>query len=126
MQVKFQAKGQQQPTYDILGETINGIDLSLFPVGGKFTGDDTTTTAGIYGVERDETTGELLVTLAQASKAYQVRVASHDWVSGDYIDSTLYDAATCYLTPTKMPQGCESFIDTDGFCTVRRVEDELV
>jgi len=124
MQLKFKAVNKA-PQYTIDNETINGIDLSVFPENGKFTGDETTTEAGIFSVER--TDGILYVTLAQSCTAYQTPVPSHDWRgSEDYIDSTEFSNDTCYLNPTAAPDGF-SFINTpDGWSVTLEAEDELV
>ncbi|WP_316348470.1 hypothetical protein [Desulfuromonas acetoxidans] len=117
MKLKFLACGTLCPGYSISGETVNGIDLSIFPQGGQFVGNDETFSAGIFSVERDEA-GELLVTLAQQTKVYHVPVFSHDWEESNFIDSVLYDPAICYCIPTAMPDGCEAIVDMDGACTV--------
>ena len=49
--------------YVISGSVINGIDLSVFPAGAIFRGNDSTDAAGIYNVELID--GELYVTLGQ-------------------------------------------------------------
>lgn len=126
MKLKFLAV-PTAPEYTIEDETINNIDLSVFPEGGQFTGDETTQEAGIYNVERDET-GELIVTLAQSCTGYQVQVPSHDWRGSEaLIDSTEYSNDVCYIIPTAMPEGCETFKTEDEKWSVRKVvTNELV
>ena len=117
MKLKFKAKGINQPDYQISNETINGIDLSQFPAGGKFIGDESTQEAGIYDVTRDEN-GELLVTLAQRGLAYECcpTNGSHDWRgSGELIDSTEYNTYTCYITATSRPDNAVYVKRADGF-----------
>lgn len=129
MKIKFLAKGFAPKSYDINGETINGIDVSLFPQGGTFVGNDVTLAAGIYGVHWDN--GVLHVTLGQMTNAYQFPVASHDWREGEWIDAADYDPAACYVKATN-PQAlvllesgkAEHFQDADGKWTVRMIDAE--
>ena len=117
MKLKFKAKGITQPDYNISNETINGIDLSQFPDGGKFIGDDSTHAAGIYDVTRDEN-GELIVTLAQRGLAYECcpNNGSHDWRgTGELIDSTEYNPSTCYIVATSKPEGAVYVKRAEGF-----------
>jgi len=130
MKIKFKAKGIQQPNYTIVVSTINDIDLSLFPVGGKFIGDEATQAAGIYDVEYVDS--ELHVTLAQTGLAYQCQPTngSHDWVESDWIDATEYDDNTVYILATSKPDNAE-YLKTEAGCTVTlpevgESEDELV
>ena len=122
MKLKFKAINQA-PHYTINNETINGIDLSVFPENGKFVGDETTTEAGIHSVERTE--GILYVTLAQSCTAYQTPVPSHDWRgSGDYIDSADFSNDICYLKPIAAPEGF-SFINTPEGWSVRMPQEVI-
>ena len=116
MKLKFKAKGITQPDYQISNETINGIDLSAFPSGGKFIGDDSTQAAGIYDVTRDEN-GDLLVTLAQRGLAYECcpTNGSHDWVESGWIDAAGYDTEACYITATSRPEGAVYVKRAEGF-----------
>lgn len=128
MKIKFLALPSGVPDeYIISGSVVNGLDLSVFPEGGKFVGDETTREAGIHKVERDET-GELIVTLAQSCTGYQVQVPSHDWrESEELIDSTELSNDVCYIIPTAMPEGCETFKTESGQWSVRKVvTNELV
>jgi len=123
MKLKFNATNQA-PKHTIVNEAINNIDLSVFPEGGKFIGNDETKAAGIYAVESSD--GELYVTLAQSCTAYQIPVASHDWrESTEYVDSADFSNDICYINPIAMPEDCETFKTDDGW-SVRRIENGLV
>lgn len=123
MKIKFKAKGAPQPDYVIIAKTINGIDLSVFPEGGQFIGDETTNAAGIYEVTR--TNGELFVTLAQRGLAYQCPPTngSHDWTESDWIDAADYHPDTCYIIAYAAPLGAEYHRTDDGW-TVKIPEQE--
>lgn len=123
MQLRFKAKGISQPDYQISGETINGLDLLVFPEGGKFIGDDTTQAAGIYDVTREN--GELFVTLAQNGVGYECRPTngSHDWGESDWIDAATFDNATCYIVASSAPPDAE-YVKRDGGWTVALPETE--
>ena len=126
MKLKFKAAGTPQPDYTISNETINGIDLSQFPAGGKFIGDESTRSAGIYDVTRDEN-DELIVTLAQRGLAYECcpTNGSHDWRgSGELIDSTEYDTDTCYIVATSKPDNAVYVKRDDGFTVTIEGEAE--
>ena len=126
MKLKFKAKGITQPDYQIINETINGIDLSQFPVGGKFIGDESTKTSGIYDATRDEN-GELIVTLAQRGMAYECCPSngSHDWRgTGELIDATEYNPNTCYIVATSKPEGAVYVKRAEGFTVALPEESE--
>lgn len=119
MKLKFEAHAAAQQ-YNINNKTINGIDLSVFPDGGKFIGDDDTKAAGIISVERID--GELYVTLIQACTTYQVPVYSHDWTEGEYIDSAEFSNDNCYIVATAKPVGTEYFKTEQGCWSVRSIQ----
>ncbi|MCE7520314.1 hypothetical protein LZG37_19430 [Halomonas titanicae] len=128
MKLKFLA-GAGPVFYEINGSVINGIDTSLFAEGDTFTGSDETDAAGIFSMQW--LNGELHVTLAQMTKAYQVTVSSHDWREGGWIDATDYDPTTCYVVAARpkarvlIDSGhAEYFQDNDGCWTVRMVENQ--
>jgi hypothetical protein len=128
MKLKFLAFGTPTPGYIIVAETINSIDLSIFPGGGKFTGDDDTQAAGILDVTRIE--GELYVTLAQQGGSYQCQPTngSHDWRgTGEWHDAESFSNDTCYITATSKPEGAEYHKTQYGW-TVKlpEVEDGMV
>ena len=126
MQLKFKAKGSCPLEYTIKQETINGIDLSVFPVGGKFIGDESTQTAGIYDVTRDEN-GELFVTIAQRGLAYEYHPinGSHDWRgTGELIGSTEYNPNTCYIVATSKPESAVYVKRAEGFTVALPEESE--
>ena len=127
MKLKFKAKGTLQPDYTISNETINGIDLSQFPEGGQFIGDESTQAAGIYDVTHNGI--ELVVTLAQRGLGYECCPSngSHDWQESGLIDSADYDANTCYIVATSKPDNAKYVKRTDGWTVViEETEDELV
>ena len=130
MRLKFQAKGACPTEYTIDNETINGIDLSVFPEGGKFIGDDATRVAGIYDVTRDES-GALIVTLGQRGIAYEINVPSHNW-QGDMdtlIDAADYSPDVCYIIATSKPESAVYKRTELGWTVAmpeREVDDELV
>ena len=130
MKLKFKAKGITQPDYQISNETINGIDLSQFPAGGKFIGDESTQAAGIYDVTHNGT--ELVVTLAQRGLAYECcpTNGSHDWCgSGELIDSSEYNPETCYIVATSKPDNTDYVKREQGFTVAIPAQgdnDELV
>ena len=129
MKLKFKAKGITQPDYTISNETINGIDLSQFPAGGKFIGDESTQEAGIYDVTHNGT--ELTVTLAQRGLAYECGPTngSHDWQESDLIDAAEYDENTCYIIASSKPEDAEYVKREQGFTVAipaQEDEDELV
>ena len=127
MKLKFKAKGITQPDYIIDNSIINGIDLSQFPEGGKFIGDESTQEAGIYDVTHNGT--ELVVTLAQRGLAYECPPVngSHDWQESELIDSADYDAATCYIVATSKPDNAEYVKRNDGWTVaIEENENELV
>ena len=107
MKLKFLAYGQNKD-YEINGDTINGIDLSEFPVDGVFTGNEQTEEAGIINVERDSE--GLKVTLYQGTIAGQYPNRKAHWREGSWIDASGYDPETCYVNPTGM-QGLEEGVD---------------
>ena len=126
MQLKFKAKGSCPLEYTIKQETINGIDLSQFPAGGKFIGDESTKTSGIYDVTRDEN-GELLVTLAQRGLTYECCPSngSHDWRgTSELIDSAEYNPSTCYIVATSKPEGAVCVKRAEGFTVALPEESE--
>ena len=128
MKLKFKAKGISQPDYTIDNSTINGIDLSQFPEGGQFIGDESTQEAGIYNVIRDES-NELIVTLAQRGLGYECPPVngSHDWQESGLIDSANYDPNTCYIAATSKPNDAEYVKRTDGWTVaIEENENELV
>ena len=128
MKLKFKAKGTPQPAYTISGETINGIDLSQFPDGGQFVGDESTHAAGIYGVTRVD--GELVVTLAQRGLAYEFPVDSHDWRgnpdllvdAADFSNNACYIVATCPKAQTLLSNESAYYKRIDDGWTVALVE----
>ena len=129
MKIKFKAKGTMQPDYDINNETINGVDLSQFPQGGQFIGDESTQEAGIYDVIHNGT--ELVVTLAQCGLAYECSPVnrSHDWQESELIDSTEYDENTCYIIASSKPEDAEYVKREQGFTVAiptQEDNDELV
>ena len=127
MKLKFKAKGITQPDYTINNSIINGIDLSQFPEGGQFIGDESTQAAGIYDVTHNGT--DLVVTLAQRGLGYECSPVngSHDWRESGLIDSTDYDADTCYIIATSKPDSAEYVKRNDGWTVViEGNENELV
>lgn len=122
MKLKFLAK-DKAPDYQISGETINGLDLSIIQHGGQFIPNDTTRAAGIFAAERTES-GELYVTLAQDCCASRWGKPAH-WREGQYIDADTYKSDECYIVPTNFandnPDTFEVFKCNDGWC-VRKPE----
>lgn len=98
MKIKFLATNNS-PDYTITGETINGLDLSVFEHGDQFIRNETTDEAGIRNAYRDEQ-GILHVTLMQTVIASQLAGFKAHWREGPYIDSEEYDPNTCYVVPT--------------------------
>lgn len=105
MKIRFEAKSRNIE-YAIVGNTINGMDLSVIPADTKIEplpkelGD-----AGINEVYTDNS-GELYVTLQQRGLPYQVPVDSHDWRGKlDWIDSESYSKDECYISPISAPEG---------------------
>ena len=115
MKLKFKAIGGDNPSYTISGERINSLDLSVFPEGGVFIGNEATQAAGIYNVARIN--GELFVTLAQRGLAYQCSPTngSHDWSESDWIDAASYNPGTCYIIATSAPMGAEYHRTAEGW-----------
>ena len=129
MKLKFKAKGTLQPDYTIYNSIINGIDVSQFPAGGKFIGDESTQAAGIYDVTHNGT--ELVVTLAQRGLTYECSPTngSHDWQESGLIDSTEYDENACYIIASSKPEGAEYVKREQGFTVAipaQEDNDELV
>ncbi|NWO06878.1 MAG: hypothetical protein HLX50_14635 [Alteromonadaceae bacterium] len=122
MKVKFLAK-DKAPDYQISGETINELDLSIIEHGGQFVQNETTRENGIFAAERTES-GELYVTLAQDCCASRWGKPAH-WRESDYIDPETYDSGQCYIVPTNFasddPETFEVFKCDDGWC-VRKPE----
>lgn len=94
MKIKFLATGNA-PSYEISGETINGLDLSIVEHGGKFVGSDETRAAGIRNAERDSD-GELWVTLCQ-------QVGPGHWTESEWLDAEDYDAEEVYVRKLNKP-----------------------
>lgn len=97
MKLRFRAVNTA-PSYTIINEIINGIDLSVIEEGGTFLGNSNTKQAGIYDAYREG--GELYVTLKQATVASQHPPHKAHWRAGGWIDAADYDASTCYVVPT--------------------------
>lgn len=123
MKLKFLAKGQPQPDYSISNSNVNGVNLSVFPEGGKFVGNEQTRAAGIYNVEHD---GELVVTLGQHGLAYECCPVngSHDWRESDLIDASDYIHGTCYIKAISKPDGSYIQVRENGFTVCGETEDE--
>ena len=113
MKLQFKATGTAPDSYDISGETINGIDLSPLDQGGKFVGNEETREAGIRDAYRDED-GELHVTLEQAVIASQYPGEKAHWREGEEIDAEEYDPDTCLVIPT----GVEHLTEGEDYRTV--------
>lgn len=129
MKLKFKAKGTLQPDYTIDNSTINGVDLSQFPQGGQFIGDESTRAAGIYDVSYDGS--DLIITLAQRGLSYECGPTngSHDWQESDLIDATEYDENTCYIIASSKPEDAEYVKREQGFTVAipaQEDNDELV
>ncbi|WP_311064104.1 hypothetical protein [Halomonas sp. DWK9] len=129
MQLTFVAKPTAPITINIDGTTVNGFDLSQFPVGATFMGNDDTDAAGIHHVKR--TDDKFFVTLAQRVSAYecQPKNNSHDWEdTGDWIDAADYDPDRCYIVAKSAPQGAEYVKRENGWTVtlLEMEEEELV
>ncbi|MGE6778258.1 hypothetical protein ACQKFL_11525 [Vreelandella titanicae] len=106
MKLRFKAIGQSPLNHAMASGSINNVDLSSFPEGGRFTGDSETLAKGIMNVERIN--GELHVTLGQPYLSYECQPVngSHDWRgTGDWIDAADYDPDQCYIVPISAPPG---------------------
>ena len=95
MKIKFLATGNAPTHYEIDGEIINGIDLSIIEYGGRFMCNEVARQAGIRHAERDEH-GELWVTLKQES-------GSGHWRESDWIDAVDYDPDAIYIRQIDNP-----------------------
>lgn len=125
MKIKFLAVDTEH-NYSIANDTINELDLSVFPEGGQFVGDETTRSAGIYSVSREN--GELCVTLGQKGVAYEAPTASHEWAESEWIDAASHDPKTCYIVATAKPDGAEYVKRAEGWTVAmpQEVDNELV
>ncbi|MGP5324925.1 hypothetical protein [Vreelandella titanicae] len=102
--------------YVISGSVINGIDLSVFPAGAIFRGNDSTNAAGIYNVELID--GELYVTLGQHGLPYECEPVngSHDWFgTGEWINAGDFDPEYCYIVATAAPDDAEYVKRAEGW-----------
>lgn len=104
MKVKFLATGTAPTYYEISGETINGIDLSIIEHGGQFVGNDETKTAGIRNAQRDEH-GELWVTLTQ-------EVGPGHWTESAWFDADSYAPDTVYVVKLNKPHAGQAYAVT--------------
>jgi hypothetical protein len=103
---------------EIVGNSVNGFDLSSFPSNGSFRTSEDMLSAGICNVEMIE--GELIVSLIQQGGAYECQPVngSHDWRgTGEWIDAADYDPAHCYIVATAAPEGAE-YVKRDSGWTV--------
>lgn len=100
-------------------ERVGNFDLSQFPEGAKFIGNEDTLLEGIYNVERID--GELHVTVGQCGLAYECQPTngSHDWSGTDeWIDAADYDPDRCYIIASGAPEGAEYVKRADGWTVV--------
>ncbi|MGP7732921.1 hypothetical protein [Oceanimonas smirnovii] len=125
MKLKFKAFGTKQPVCNVIEGRVNNFDISEFPEGGQFVGNDATLAAGIYDASRIN--GELFVTVAQCGLAYQCTPinGSHDWAESDWIDAANYNPDTCYIIATSAPESAEYHRTDDGW-TVKLPEQEVI
>lgn len=111
--------------YTIRGDVINGIDLSVFPAGAVFEGNEVTSSAGICNVERRD--GELYVTLGQRGLEYECAPVngSHDWFgTGEWIYASHFDPDRCYIVATGAPAEAEYEKRPEGWTVVVPVFEE--
>lgn len=112
MKVKFMAKARAPDVYELDGETINGIDLSVIEHGGQFLGNDETQSSGIRDAWRDEH-GVLHVVLCQRVIASQHPEGPAHWRESQWIDAESYDPEECYVVPTglqHLARGVDYFV----------------
>lgn len=116
LKIKAQDQSLSLATHNIMGNVVNSFDLSEFPEGARFVGDDDTRAAGINDVAR--LGGVLHVTLGQCGLPYECQPTggSYDWHgTGEWIDAEDYDPNRCYIVATSAPEGAEYIKRENGW-----------
>lgn len=125
MKIKIKANSRKDVVNTVSGSTVNGLDLSAFPEGASFVGNEETHNAGIFNVERNN--GELQVTIGQCGLAYECSSmsGSYDWRgSEELIDAADYDPDKCYIRAASAPEGAEYVKRDNGWTVVVPAEEE--